>query len=70
MFILVECAERELNADQYTTLREAQKAMKEYYDEAGPAEDEGWYETEAYKTDANNHSNYDWKIFEFPPVGL
>ena len=64
MFILVECAERELNAYQYPTLKDAQNDMKLFYDEAGPAEDEGFYEWKAYKTDANNHSNYAWKIFE------
>lgn len=60
MFILVECADREINLKTFETLEEAQKTMAMFYEEAGEGEDgEDIFEYEAYKTDANNHANYD-----------
>jgi len=65
MFILIESADRELNAEKFDTLQEAQDAMLRYYNEAGNCEDGQFFTYEAYKNNAHlSHANFDWKIIE------
>ena len=65
LYILVETAEREINAEAFHTLEKAQETMKRYFKEAGNARQEYIGETEAYKTNrAITHTNIDWRIIE------
>ena len=65
MFILIESADRELNAEKFDTLQEAQEAMLQYYNEAGNCETGEFFTYEAYKNYAGkNDACYDWKIVE------
>ena len=65
MFILIEVADREINAERYNTYEEAKYAMDEYYNEAGACHEGKKYEWGAWKNDtAFAHANYDWKIIE------
>lgn len=65
MFILIEVADREINAEKFDTLSAAQHTMKQYYNKAGHCENGEIYEFEAWKNYAGfNHVCYDWKIIE------
>lgn len=66
MYLLIECIDRNLNAERYNTYDEAYYAMKEYYYEFGISRGiQKLSEFEAYKTDAGlSHSYCDWKIME------
>jgi len=65
MFILIESADRELNAEKYDTFKEAQEAMLRYYNEAGDCETGEFFTYEAYKNNTHiSHAYFDWKIVE------
>ena len=66
MYLLVEVVEREIIVNFYATLHEAQEAMRKSYEEAGSAEMEEITRTTAFKNDANNHDNFDWRIVKCP----
>lgn len=66
MYLLIEVVEREIIVNFYGTLQEAQEAMRKSYEEAGSAEMEEITRTTAFKNDANNHDNFDWRIVKCP----
>lgn len=64
-FVLVEVQDREITAESFDGIKEAREAMKKCYEEAGDAADEYFGEDEAWKTNANNHTNFNWRIIKF-----
>ena len=63
--ILVSCIEREIVVQQFDYVEDARVEMRKQYLAAGEC-DPDYCRIEdnyAYKSDANNHDNYDWQIF-------
>ena len=61
-YILAYHDDETLNATYFPTLELAQNAMKKQFDEAGDSDDENFEDFSAYKNNANNDWNYEWKI--------
>ena len=66
MYLLIEVIERDIVPYFFPTLEEAQTAMRQFYNEAGQADMEEIGEYYAFKNEANNHDNFDWKIVKIP----
>lgn len=62
VYLLIYTCDRETTVTKFNTYSEAYDKMKKEYEEAGNAENEMLDAYLAYKTDANNHSNFDWMI--------
>ena len=62
MYILVENANGELNAQKFVELSAAHKAMWEYYNEKSIFPRQEFYEMDAVKSDGKNIL-YSWRIF-------
>lgn len=64
--ILIEVVEREINITRFETPKEARAEMKKRYGQiiANGCDDSSISDTKAYITDAQNHDNYDWRIYE------
>ena len=65
-YMLVEVVERGIEGIVYSTLEEAQSAMREAYEETvnNRAAENDISEWWAWVNDGPNHDNYDWKILE------
>lgn len=66
MFILIECANQEINIEKHSTLKEAQDAMRELYEEHHDKYHLGNIsEYEAYLVPRiGEDTSYSWKITE------
>lgn len=66
MFILVECADQEINVEKHPTLKAAQDAMRQLYEEHHDEYHLGdILEYEAYLVPRiNGDTSYSWKIAE------
>lgn len=66
MFILIECANQEINIEKHSTLKEAQDAMRELYEEYHDKYHLGNIsEYEAYLVPRiGEDTSYSWKIAE------
>ena len=65
-YLLISVIDREIFTSEFDTLTQARTQMRNEYIDSASMGCEEWElkEKEAYVTDGNHHSDYDWKIIE------